>query len=365
MGARYQANGAKDYITRVFESKGAGHEWSKIAAEVIVTADLFNLQTHGIERMQDYYSAMIDGKLVPGAQPEILHQTPISALVDGHEGIGHSLSVWCMRLAIDKAKKSGVGIVSLRNSNHYGFAGYYPLMAIQEHLMGFSVTNTEGLMVATGSKEALLGSNPIAFGMHAEPYPFLLDMATTVVPGGRLSLYTRDGRELLPGWGIGKDGQMSLDPAEVRAGINSKKYGGILPLGGLGEEHSGHKGFGLALMVEVLSGILAGGNTSNLIRRYDKHDRMSGLFVAMDYAMFGDAAEMEQHLSHYLRTIRESERYDPEVPIYTHGEKEFRSCTRNEVNGIYIRDVTLAEQLDVAQKLGFEAAPYFIRMGEQ
>lgn len=360
MGAYYEADGVKQYVARFYTSYGAEPEWARKAADVIVTSDLFGIQTHGIERMKDYCQAILDGKLIPSARPEILRETPVSALVDGHEGLGHALAAWCMELAIKKAKESGIGIVSLRNSNHYGFAGYYPLMAIREHLIGYSVTNTEGLMVPTGGKEPLLGSNPIAFGMYAEPYPFLLDMSTTVIPGGKLSLYTRDGKKLLPGCGLGPDGSPTVDPAEVRAGINSKRFGGILPLGGLGEDYGGHKGYGLAMMVEILSSILACTNTSNNIRRFDKHDRNGEFFAAMDYTMFGSGAEMEKNLSDYMETLRSSARFDPDVPIVTHGQKQFESAKQNLERGIFVRDVTYEEQLEAARIAGFDARPYFV-----
>ncbi len=358
-GARYRADGVKDFVTKLYTSFGAQENWARTASDVIVMADLFNIQTHGVERIKDYHQAILDGKLIPSAQPEILHETSISALVDGHEGLGHALAVWCMELAIQKARTSGVGIVSLRNSNHYGFAGYYPLMAVKEHLLGFTVTNTEGLMVPTGSKEPLLGSNPIAFGMYAQPYPFLLDMSTTVIPGGKLSLYTRDNKKLLPNCGLDTEGKPTLDPAAVRAGINSKHFGGILPLGGLGEDYGGHKGYGLAMMVEILSSILAGTNTSNNIRRFDKHDKNGEFFVAMDYSLFGDPAEMENHLSCYMDTLRNSARFDPDVPIYTHGQKQFEAMEENQRQGIFIREATHAEHLAVAQAVGFDPTPYF------
>lgn len=364
MGKRYRADGVKEYIVRYYTSCGADPEWAEKAADVIVTSDLFDIQTHGIERMKDYHQAVQDGKLIPAAKPEIIQQTPVSALVDGHEGLGHALATWCMELAIKKAKEAGIGIVSLRNSNHYGFAGYYPLMAIREHLIGFSVTNTEGLMVPTGSKEPLLGSNPIAFGMYAEPYPFLLDMSTTVIPGGKLSLYTRDGKKLLPGCGLDANGVLTVDPAEVRAGINSKQFGGILPLGGLGEDYGGHKGYGLAMMVEILSSILAGTNTSNNIRRFDKHDRNGEFFAAVDYSMFGNPSEMEKSLSEYMETLRNSERFDPDIPIYTHGQKQFEHAKQNMEHGIFVRDKTYQEQLEVARAAGFDASPYFMPVEE-
>ncbi|MBC8535812.1 Ldh family oxidoreductase [Feifania hominis] len=355
MENRYPHESVTQFVEEVFCRLGARRQDAGRAAEVIVTADLFDIFTHGVERVPDYYEAVRHGRIHPAAQPEILRETPVSALVDGHEGIGHALAVWCMELAIRKAKESGVGIVSLRNSNHYGFAGYYPLMAIREHLIGFSVTNTEGIMVGTNSRQALLGTNPIAFGMYAEPYVFLLDMATTVIPAGKVSLYSRDGRDLERGWAVGADGRVCTDAPTVRACINSKKTGGILPLGGEGETFGGHKGYGLGLMVEILSGILAGGDTSNLIRRLDPWvDRNSEFFVAMDYGMFGEPAQMEAHLSDYLHTLRTAERADPAVPIYTHGEKEQRAAEYNRAHGVLIHEKTAQKLLHVAQELGID-----------
>lgn len=194
----------------------------------------------------------------------MVFETPLSAVSKamtawvrpGHPGYEH---------AIDKARQHGFGMITVRNSNHYGIAGYYAKMAVKEDMIGMCMTNTEAIMVPTFGRQAMLGTNPIAFAMPADPVPFSFDAATTVVPRGKLEVYVKRGNGLPQGWALDETGHDSTDPNRVLKNIIAKAGGGILPLGGSGELTSGYKGYGFAMLCEICTAILSGGTTSNYI----------------------------------------------------------------------------------------------------
>ena len=194
--------------------------------------------------------------LMPYRAGQQLHAEDYHFVIDGHNGTGQLLGHYAMSLAIEKAKKSGIGIVTVRNSNHYGIAGYYAKMACKEGLMGFSCTNSEAIMVPTYSRMAMIGSNPIAVAFPAEPYDFLFDASTTVVTRGKVEVYNKKGAPLPEGWTVDANGNVGTDAADILANIEQKKGGGILPLGGSTELLGGHKGYGYGMLAEIFSSII-------------------------------------------------------------------------------------------------------------
>ena len=216
----------------VFKAFGFSEEEGSIIKDVLLTADLYGIESHGMQRMVRYHKGIEKGTIHPQAKPEVVFETPISAVIDGHNGMGQLISHFAMEKAIEKAKTTGVGIVSVRNSNHFGIAGYYAEMASKQGLLGMACTNSEAIMVPTFGRKAMLGSNPIAVAMPAEPYPFLFDCSTTVVTRGKLEMYNKMGKPLPQGWALGANGQESTDAPDVLANIVAKKGGGIMPLGG-------------------------------------------------------------------------------------------------------------------------------------
>ena len=220
-----------------------------------------------------------------------------------------------MQMAIDKAKKAGVGIVVVRDSNHYGIAGYYAKMAADQGLLGISMTNTEALVVPTFGKQPMMGTNPIAVSMPGTPHPFHLDMATSVVPAGKMEVY---------------------------------------------ETNSGHKGYGLSLLVELFCGILSGGRTSNEVRVVPNVDKVCHFFMAVDYSIFGDKEQMEKRFSQYLEDIRNSALADGQTRIYTHGDKAYAHMARVAEEGVKVNDKTYDEIVKICQDLGIDPAEYLI-----
>ena len=251
------------FCMEAFQKFGFTEAEANIIQDVLLTSDLFGIESHGMQRMVRYHKCIEKGMIKIDAQPEVVFDTPISAVIDAHDAMGQLVSYRAMELAIEKAKKSGVGIVSVRNSNHYGIAGYYAKMACKEGLMGFSCTNSEAIMVPTFGRMAMLGSNPIACAFPAEPYDFLFDASTTVVTRGKLEMYNKMEKPLPEGWALDKDGHPSSDAPDVLANIVAKNGGGIMPLGGSTEQLGSHKGYGYGMLCEIFASILSMGATSN------------------------------------------------------------------------------------------------------
>ena len=323
----------------VFRKFGFNEEETNIIKDVLLTADLYGIESHGMQRMVRYDKGIEKGTIHPDAKPEVVFETPVSAVIDGHDGMGQLISHFAMEKAIEKAKKTGVGFVSVRNSNHFGIAGYYANMACHEGLLGMACTNSEAIMVPTFGRKAMLGSNPIAVAMPADPYPFFFDCSTTVVTRGKLEMYNKMGKPLPDGWALDKNGHASNNAPDVLANIVAKKGGGIMPLGGNEEVSGSHKGYGYGMLCELFSSILG--------------------FMAINPAAFGDPDAIRKHFSEYLEALRESPKADGQDRIYTHGEKEVAAEKDRKENGIPVNDNTMVELADLCSYLKLDFGAYF------
>ena len=340
-------------MERIFEKEGFSSEDARAISDVLMQADLFGIESHGAQRLMYYHRNIRSGSVNISARPEVLRETPVSALIDGHFGMGALVARFAMRTAIEKAKQSGVGMAVVRNSSHYGIAGYYTLMAEREGLAAFSMTNTGPIMVPTFGREMMLGTNPMAFCMPADPVPFWFDASTTVVTLGKVEVCQKRGRPMPQGWTIGPDGAPCTDASRMNASILAGERGGILPLGGEGETHGGHKGYGLGIMVEALTGVLAQGMTSP--QMCGAHgDHTCHFLLAFDPAMFGDPADIRARMSAYLAALRASEKMPGCARIYTPGEKAFEAMARRLREGVPVEENTLAEVRQIAGELGVE-----------
>ncbi len=336
------------FCRKVFESYGFSAEQSVKITNVLLDADLSGIESHGIQRLVRYHQEIEKGYVKLDAKPEILKETPLSATVDGHDFMGQLLATDCMELAIKKAKESGVGMVTVRNSNHYGIAGYYTRMAVKEGLIGICMTNTEAIMVPTFGRQAMLGTNPIAFSMPATPIPFTFDAATTVVPRGKLEVYAKREGTIRDGWALDETGQPCNDATRVLQNIIAKTGGGILPLGGAGEVTSGYKGYGFAMLCEICTAILSDGITSNYCSKTPGRSDLCHFFMAVDYGMFGDKTHLEDRLSTFMRELRDSDKAEGQERIFTHGEKEWLSREKIKRDGIPVNEKTYAEMSCIA-----------------
>lgn len=356
---RYSYQGVYRYSVDLFQKYGFTKEESETITEVLLTADLFGIESHGIQRLIRYHHAMKDGMVKVHAVPTIEHETPISAVINANEAMGQLVGTQAMKMAIAKAKTTGVGMVAVHNSNHYGIAGYYSLMAVQEDLIGLCMTNSEAIAVPTYGKRAMLGTNPIAFSMPADPVPFNFDVATTVVPRGKLEVYNKRGEPLPEDWALDAGGHVTHDAAEVLHNIIHKVGGGIVPVGGATELTGGHKGYGLGIIVEICTAILSGGPTSQHSNLHNGNSDTAQCFWAIDYGVFGDKAQIKARLSTLLQELRESDKADGQSRIYTHGEKEMESKAEKLKNGIPINEKTIGEMRDIGHEYGMELDSYF------
>ncbi|GMO15174.1 MAG: Ldh family oxidoreductase [Treponemataceae bacterium] len=339
------------FCNELFAAYGFSAAESGQIAEVILRADLYGIESHGVHRLIRYHEEIHNGFVDVGAKSEIVHETPISAVIDAHKAMGQLVSIEAMALAMQKAKVSGIGMSAVRNSNHYGIASYYSEMALREDLAGICMTNTEAICVPTHAKRAMLGTNPIAFAIPALPVPFSFDASTTVVPRGTLEVFKNNGEKLPDSWALDQNGKPCTDAAFVLGNIIGKLGGGIAPLGGAGEKTAGHKGYGLAAMVDIFTGIFSSGLTSNHVNTQTGVAGMCHYFCAFDYGLFGDKAVIRQNLSHFLQELRDTPKADGQSRVYIPGERNLESLTLRQNALIPVSAQTYAELQKIAQEM--------------
>ncbi|MBR5155082.1 MAG: Ldh family oxidoreductase [Clostridia bacterium] len=357
----YSYDQLNKFCTDAFLKFGFNEEESKIIVDVLLTSDLYGIESHGMQRLVRYHKGIEKGLIKPDAKPEVVFETPVSAVIEGNDGMGQLLGYKAMNIAIEKAKKTGIAIVTVRNSNHYGIAGYYAKMACNEGLIGMSMTNSEAIMVPTFGRKAMLGSNPIAIAMPAEPYDFLFDGSTTVVTRGKLEIYNKLQKPLPEGWALNATGKGSSDAGDVLKNIVAKAGGGIMPLGGETEQSGSHKGYGYGMLCEIFTSILSMGLTSNHTHIGGKGGTCHG-FIAINPEVFGDADAIREHLSTLLAELRESPKAEGAQRIYTHGEKEMIAYEDRVKNGIDVNINTVAEMVDLCNYLNMDVKEY---LGEE
>jgi len=323
-------------------------------AEIMSWADLHGIDTHGISMVPVYDQRRRDGKIDMKAEPVVSRETPVSALVDGQGGLGHSNARRAMDLAIAKAKTSGIGVAVVRNSAHFGACGFYALMAVEQGLIGMVTTSASGVQVApTNGAEARLGTDPIAFAAPGKPgEPFLLDMATTTVAAGKIRNKANENLPAPAGWLVTKDGRPSTDPKEVSKG------GFMTPLGGT-PEGSSHKGYGLGAMVNILSAALSGSTliTDPMHMKRPNTMDIGHFFLAMDPGMFRDPADFRADVAIFCDTLRATKPADPARPVMVAGDPERRIAAQRMKTGIPVGANLLAKVREVALASG---APWII-----
>ena len=356
---KWQYDTLNTFCADVFRTFGFTAEESATITDCLLTADLFGIESHGMQRMVRYHKGIEKGTIHVDAKPEIVFETPVSATIDGHSGMGQLIAAYAMETAIAKAKACGIGIVTVRNSNHFGIAGYYSKMASDEGLLGIACTNSEAILVPTFGKQAMLGSNPIAFAMPADPYPFWFDAATAVVTRGKLEIYNKNNEPIPLQWALDANGKPTDSAPDVLSNIVNKSGGGIMPLGGAEEMTGSHKGYGFAMVCELFSSILSLGNTSDECCTFPDKTGICHGFLAVNPAIFGDADAIRQHFSGYLEKLRESPKAEGVERIWTHGEKEFFNAQRLREEGVPVNDNTMVELKNLCDYLGLDFAEYF------
>lgn len=355
----WQYDTLNTFCNDVFKAFGFSDEDSAVISDVLLTADLYGIESHGMQRMVRYHKGIEKGTIHVDEAPEVVFETPVSATIEGHSAMGQIISKFAMDLAIEKAKKSGMAMVTVRNGNHFGIAGYYTKMACDEGLIGIACTNSEAIMVPTFGRQAMLGSNPIAIAAPADPYPFWFDASTSVVTRGKLEIYNKNGEPLPPVWALDAQGEPTTDAPDVLANIVGKKGGGIMPLGGASEKTGSHKGYGWGMVCELFSSILSMGNTSDECCTFDDKTGICHGFIVIDPAIFGDPTEIRQHLSDYLQKLRDSPVAQGAERVWTHGEKEHFNEERLRKEGIPVNDNTMIELANLCSYLDLDFDAYF------
>lgn len=345
------------YCEAVFTKCNFTSNESQDIVDVLLTADLYGIESHGVQRMIRYYEAIQEGSIVAGSPVQTVFETPLTKVIDAPRSMGQIIAKQSMNAAIEKATRHGIGMVTVRGSNHFGIAGYYTQMAARADMLGICMTNTEAIAVPTFGRKAMLGTNPIAVSMPADPIDFMFDASTTVVTRGKIEVYNKNEKPLIEGWAADQTGETCTDARQVLDNIIGKLGGGIFPIGGADEETGSHKGYGLGLIVELFTSILGGGTTSPHVERSGNSDT-SFFLGAIDYGLFGDKKIIKKRMSDLLEELRQSPKAESKSRIYTHGEKEFESLQQRIKTGIPVNDKTLAEMRMIGEKLAIEPALY-------
>ncbi len=353
----------ENFMKDVFIGLGVPEEDAKIIADVLITSDLRGIDSHGIQRCKMYYDRIREGIYEVKTKIDIIKDGPTTALWDGNCGMGHVIAYRAMQAAIDKAKKYGLGAVAVRNSTHFGIAGYYSLMAIKEGMIGLAVTNARPSIPPTFGVEPMLGTNPLTIGAPTdEEFPFLLDCATSIIQRGKVELNNRIDKPLPENTVINDRGEIMTDAGKVLEEMLERKAA-LLPLGGKGEETAGYKGYGYATVVELLSAALQEGiylrDTLGIVENDQKRLKVGHFFLAININSFLGLNSFKKTAGNIMRDLRSSKKEPGAERIYTAGEKEYNAENERRKSGIPLNE-SLQEDIKIMQKeLGLDKYKFY------
>lgn len=350
---RFTAASVHRQIVTVLEAWGMPPDPARITADVMVDTDLAGIDSHGVSMLMLYDSLHAAGRLRLAAQPTVVTDAPAFAVLDGGHGLGHPIAVAAMDRAIGKARVCGVGAVSVRNSQHFGAAGYYARRAALSGLVGMVTSTTRHPAVSpTGSAAAILGTNPFAFAAPRAGSPFVLDMATSVVAMNKVKVYAFEGKPLPDGWVTDESGAPVNDAARAYALLEESKAS-LSPLGGVGTELGGHKGFGLSMMVQILSAALSGAGSP---WSGGDHDNIGHFFLAIDPAVACPGVPTTALIEEFIATVRPpGDAVPASVPaVLVAGEVEDRCRAERERDGIPMPAPLVEKITEVCARAGVE-----------
>jgi len=347
------------FTESAFRKIGCSKADATLATKVLLSADLRGIDSHGVARLSGYVRLWEAGRINSIAKPSVVHETPSTAVVDGDAGLGLVVAPFAMQVAIDKAKNVGTGWVSVKNSNHFGIAGYHAMMALGEDMIGIAMTNASALVAPTFSVERMLGTNPIAVAIPAgKQPPFVADMATTTAANGKLEILQRKNAEAPLGWVQQKDGTPTTDANAL------KKQGALLPLGS-DREHGSHKGYALGSIVDIFSAVLSGGSYGPWAPPFPAYVPMpqnmpgQGLghfFGAMRVDAFRPADEFKEHMDNWIGRFRTATPADGYDRVLIPGDPEREAEQERMASGIPIVGPVVEDLKETAQKLGIDSS---------
>ena len=348
-----------DFITDAFVGYGVPRKDAEICTDVLLESDKRGIESHGCNRFKPIYiDRIVAGIQNPVTNFEIVKETPCTAVVDGHDGMGQVIGYKAMQMAIDKAKQYGLGMVAVRNSCHYGIAGYYATQATEQGCIGFTGTNARPSVAPTFGVEGMFGTNPLTMGIPSdEEFDFVLDCATSITQNGKIEYYARIGEAVHPGTIIGLDGEsVEGDAGEALKRIR-QGTAALTALGGIGEELGGYKGYGYAMIIELLSAVLQDGNYGKALNGKDENGNLvpyhlGHFFLAIDTSKFVGEEETRKKTGEILRKVRASKKAPGQERIYTAGEKEYLVWKERENSGVPINEAVQKEINEVRDKLG-------------
>ena len=347
----YTYNQLEHFALSIFEKIGCPPKDAKLATEVLLSADLRGIDSHGIARLSGYVRLWNKKRVNSTPNIRIVHESPSTAVVDGDGGLGLVVAPLAMEIAIEKARQAGTGWVSVKNSNHFGIAGYHAMMALQHDMIGMAMTNASPLVAPTFSVERLLGTNPIAVAIPADQQPpFVADFATTTAANGKLEILQRKNLAAPVGWVQTKTGMPSTDPNEAKSG------GALIPLGS-DREHGSHKGFCLGAWVDIFSAVLSGANYGPWVPPFVAFldppsdpvgEGIGHFFGAMRVDAFRPASEFKSHMDNWISRFRKAKTIEGEERVIIPGDPEREMEELRRKDGIPINPKVVEDLKELA-----------------
>lgn len=347
----------RQFTENVFLKMGCPLTDAQLAADVLLKSDLRGIDSHGVARLSGYVRLWEKQRINANPVIKIVHETATTATVDGDGGLGLVVAPFAMKVAIEKARIYGSGWVAVKNSNHFGIAGYHSLMAVEEEMIGISMTNASPLVAPTYANERLLGTNPMCYAFPAGKYPpVIVDMATAAAANGKLEIAQRANQPIPEGWVQDASGNTSTNPHQLKEG------GSLLPLGS-DKDHGSHKGYGLSATVDILSAVLSGANYGPWVPPFvafleppaDPVGEGIGHFLgAMRVDGFRPAQDFKDHLDNWIERFKSAKTVDSDKKVIIPGEPEFAYEQERRINGIPLIDVVVNDLNELAKKLEIE-----------
>ena len=344
------------FCLKIFSKLGCSDTDAQLATKVLLSADIRGVDSHGVARLSGYVRLWENKRINAKPNIRVVHETPSTAVVDGDGGLGLVVAPWAMNIAIEKAKVAGTGWVSVKNSNHYGIAGYHAMMALENDMIGISMTNASPLVSPTFSLDRLLGTNPIAVAIPADKQPpFVADFATTTAANGKLEILQRINKDAPEGWIQDAQGGISTNPNELKNG------GALLPLGG-DRDHGSHKGYCLGSIVDIFSAVLSGANYGPWVPPFVSFlplpenpvgEGIGHFFGAMRVDAFRPAEEFKSHMDNWITTFRNSRSVEGEKVLIP-GDPERMMEQERIQKGIPVQIKVKEDLIILAQKFEVE-----------